>query len=558
MWHSLFSRRPALRVHFLRAATILLFALPLCAQTTPSAGPDAATLARHNVPPTRDGIAIFLRTIAADGNSQHVAALIRQLGHDDHDTRLEATRSLRRLAVLPQSALRQAAKSPDLEISTRAQALLDERAKQSDSPLSAALRLAAQKRMPGLAAEMLAVVPLLETEIDLRRARAALAAATAAAADMPLLAAALHHAHGEVRLAAAHALITVADADVPDRLAPLLKDKDDRVALAAARALAQAGDRQCLPTLVRLLGSPRPAVRSHSDSTLRAVTGLSFDFQAAAAAELRQAAADAWAAWLAREGATAKLHRPLNAPGDDRGRTLVCVGTQGGNVFEIDLDGNETFQAGAHQPWACQVLRNGHRVVGDYATRTVVEYDEAGKIVWKHDRLPGGPMSVHRLGNGNTLLACSDSKRVVELSVTGGLAWEVKFAARPAYAWRLENGNTLVALHREVGRVVEIDRSGAEVWKLENLQDPQAVQRLANGNTLVTLTDANTVSEFDAAGAVVWKLEGLSTPADAQRLPNGNTLVCDQTGALTEYDIEGQPVWVFKKKDVAFSRLCRY
>jgi hypothetical protein len=86
--------------------------------------------------------------------------------------------------------------------------------------------------------------------------------------------------------------------------------------------------------------------------------------------------------------------------------------------------------------------------------------------VWKADGLVGA-MTVERLENGNTLVACM-------------------------------NGGTNGA-----GMVVELDPQKNQVWKLEGLRNPYDAQRLPNGNTLVT--DQQRVQEVDPDKKVIWQ-----------------------------------------------------
>ncbi|MCU0725616.1 MAG: hypothetical protein MUE73_07495 [Planctomycetes bacterium] len=66
-----------------------------------------------------------------------------------------------------------------------------------------------------------------------------------------------------------------------------------------ARDFALLGPR-VLPLLIARLLDAEEGTRALADSVLRAVTGLSFDYDAAAPAEEREAAADAWTLWYLR------------------------------------------------------------------------------------------------------------------------------------------------------------------------------------------------------------------------------------------------------------------
>jgi len=171
----------------------------------------------------------------------------------------------------------------------------------------------------------------------------------------------------------------------------------------------------------------------------------------------------------------------------------------------------------------------------------VIEYDAQGKEVWRKDRLPGPPFSVQRLDSGNTLVACSTSRQLVEIA-TDGTTTTIPIDGHPISAQRLDNGNTLVALQRTPA-VVEVDRAGKTVATIRTQTPPSHAVRLENGNTLVTLPAQRQVVEFDSTGTnIVWRTQvPLSNPAAAQRLASGNTLVADHSG-VQEIDASGQNV----------------
>lgn len=211
-----------------------------------------------------------------------------------------------------------------------------------------------------------------------------------------------------------------------------------------------------------------------------------------------------WRQWLVANGISAELSfpRPAGAGLADApplaGRTLVCGS---GRVVELDEEGNEAFEVKADGPWACDVTVEGRRIIGEHGGRAIVEYDDEGQQVWAVRNLPGGPMSVRRLENGNTLVALSDANLVAEYDPQGKQAWTAKVAGRPCDARRLPDGRTLVAAHR-ANRIVELDARGQEVWVVEGIDDPQTAQRLPDGTTLVQEQGGDLV-ELDAGGTEV-------------------------------------------------------
>jgi hypothetical protein len=383
------------------------------------------------------------------------------------------------------------------------------------------------------------VLPLCDDE-HLRQQLHRSLTVTAAPADAGFLRQQIAGGDPQVRLAA---IVTLAAALGPDADADalsLLADASETVQAAAARELANHGRREALPALVRLLESSDTAIRTRSIQTLRALTGQHFDYTVYALVEQRTQAVAAWKTWLAADGMTAPLAFPLKEVAVSLGRMLVCDHAQN-LLVEYDTDGKQVWQAAVGtQPWACQGLPSGHRLVGSYQDKSIVEFDARGQEVWKHTGLPGGPTSVERLENGNTLIACTEGGVVVEIDPAKKIVWQATLEGRPVDARRLEDGRTLVTL-QNAQKVVELDASGKQVWEISGVGQAFSAERLASGNTLVCAIGHNKVREFDRVGRVVWERGAFTTPYSAQRLPSGNTLVVDSSGAI-EIDPQGKVV----------------
>ena len=95
-------------------------------------------------------------------------------------------------------------------------------------------------------------------------------------------------------------------------------------------------------------------------------------------------------------------------------------------------------------------LANGNYLVGHNADRVVREYDRDGKVVRTID-VGGNPYGAIRLPNGNTLVACGDGHKIVEVDADDNIAWQVgenDLEGNPlrfiAGMQRLANGNTVV------------------------------------------------------------------------------------------------------------------
>jgi hypothetical protein len=285
-------------------------------------------------------------------------------------------------------------------------------------------------------------------------------------------------------------------------------------------------------------------IRARSIAQLRRITGTPLPYGIDDPTDKRETAARDWRRWAARHAGSASLRFP-RIDGDARqpslvGRMLVCR-SSGGDVVEYDGSGVETFRAAVPYPWACDVTPDGHRLVGSYGGKFIVEFDEAGKEVGRIGNLASGVMSVRRLEDGHTLATLADANKVVEFDPEWKPVWEVTLPGRPCDARRLPDGLTLVALHK-ANRIVEVDRAGTIVRSVEDLPDPQTAQRLPNGNTLLALTTPGIAREIDRDGREVWSRAGFKVLVDVQRLPDGRTLCVEQGGTCIELDADGNEI----------------
>ena len=106
------------------------------------------------------------------------------------------------------------------------------------------------------------------------------------------------------------------------------------------------------------------------------------------------------------------------------------------------------------------------------------EFDGDGKSLRV---FPDGRFVAIRLPDGNTLIACADAKRVIEVDPQGRIAWEVKKDDVPdntlacvAGLQRLPNGNTVICNwsghggSKEQPQVFEITRDKQVVWEVRD------------------------------------------------------------------------------------------
>jgi outer membrane protein assembly factor BamB len=413
-----------------------------------------------------------------------------------------------------------------------------------------ALSMIRQHKPAGAIPVVLAAAPLLTEDYLISAATYAIDA-TAAKDDAALLIGALEGTDVAGQLLAVRPAARVVPDDAKSPLVKLIDKGDDRVRLAAIRALANLGEKdRVLETLAALLESENARVRARSHQSLRGLTGQNINFSPEGKPEDRAVAVKSWKDWIATSGATAKFTLPLTEKNVPLGRTLF-VAQQHSKLIEFGPDNKPRWEVQLPGPaWGCQGLPNGHRLVAVYSQSVVIEYDDEGKEIWRKDRLPGPPYSVQRLENGNTLVACADAQQLVEIA-PDGTQTTTTVQGRPMSAQRLENGNTLIALQQQ-NKIIEMDRAGKIVWEARTNNPPGHATRLESGNTLVSMTYTRQVLEYDATGkTVVWQSKiPLTNPYCAERLPNGNTLVADHQG-LHELDASGQKViWTHRQPGI--------
>jgi hypothetical protein len=152
--------------------------------------------------------------------------------------------------------------------------------------------------------------------------------------------------------------------------------------------------------------------------------------------------------------------------------------------------------------YACQRLANGDTFIGECNAGRLLEVAPDGKIVKEVRLLPEGKdggsaymRNARRLENGNYLVAHYGDQVVKEYDPAGKVVREIPAAGGPHSVARLKNGNTLIACADRPGgpRVFEIDPSDKIVWQVQNddlpgisLQFMTGFQRLPNGNTVMT------------------------------------------------------------------------
>jgi Arylsulfotransferase (ASST) len=175
----------------------------------------------------------------------------------------------------------------------------------------------------------------------------------------------------------------------------------------------------------------------------------------------------------------------------------------GNGVKEVTRDKKVVFSyESKSEIYACQRLSNGNTFIGECNSGRLLEVSPEGKIVKEIKLLPDSVDGGHsymrnarKLENGNYLVAHYGLDKVCEYDSLGKLVKEIPITGGPHSVIRLPNGNTLIACsdHNGDPRIVEVDKKGGIVWQLSKNELPgielkfmTGMQYLPNGNLLLT------------------------------------------------------------------------
>jgi len=175
----------------------------------------------------------------------------------------------------------------------------------------------------------------------------------------------------------------------------------------------------------------------------------------------------------------------------------------GHGVKEVTHDKEVVFNYESKSSiYACQRLANGNTFIGECNSGLLLEVEPNGQIVNKIKLLPEGVDGGHgfmrnarKLENGNYLVAHYGLDKVSEYDSEGKTVREIPVKGGPHSVIRLPNGNTLIACsdHNGEPRIVEIDPSDSVVWQLTKNELPgiemkfmTGMEILPNGNHVFT------------------------------------------------------------------------
>lgn len=175
----------------------------------------------------------------------------------------------------------------------------------------------------------------------------------------------------------------------------------------------------------------------------------------------------------------------------------------GHGVKEVNRKNEVVFSyESKSEVYACQRLANGNTFIGECNSGKLLEVNATGKIVKTitllADSVDGGHAfmrNARKLTNGNYLVAHYGLDKVCEYDSVGKLIREIPVKGGPHSVIRRANGNTLIACsdHNGEPKIIEIDKAGNTVWQLtkNDLADIElkfmtGMQLLPNGNLVLS------------------------------------------------------------------------
>lgn len=209
-------------------------------------------------------------------------------------------------------------------------------------------------------------------------------------------------------------------------------------------------------------------------------------------------------------------------------RTLLAADTGNNRIVELSKADKEVimdFRGSEHSklagPRSAMRRENGNTLIADTRNKRLVELNPKGDVVWEFNRSGqiSSPQYVEELPNGNLLFTDSMLNSIREIDRDGNLRWSYGSRMKgkgpgqlfaPEFATRLENGNTLIADTRN-NRVLEVTLEGREIWMYEGdpisrkkVLNPNRLERMSNGHTLITYNNQRELIEVDANNTTVW------------------------------------------------------
>ena len=209
---------------------------------------------------------------------------------------------------------------------------------------------------------------------------------------------------------------------------------------------------------------------------------------------------------------------------------LVATGTRG-LVLELSAEGRERWRVPL-AAWSAERRSNGRTLLASLDARRVVEVEHDGRVVWEQRGVSA--IRAKPLADGSYLVVDHSGRRVVQWNQAGVIVWRHEVSEPCLDAERLANGHTLIATANQVS---EVTPTGETVWQWNVQGRINGLQSLAEGRLLIANFGAGEVVELDEAGRVLRKFEE-PQPSDAFRTADGATLVTS-AARVVEFGADG-------------------
>ncbi len=555
----------------------LLIAMPAAALAQTSAT-DADRALLQGVGLKTEGPALldyFRQRTFKQPDPAELARLLKQLGSDSFALRDQAQQDLLKMGLAVIAGLKQAEEHPDTEVRVRAKDICDQiQAKVNPAIQAATARLIAADKPNGAAAVLLGYIPFAtDPKVIDELCSAVAAVALKNGKPEAVVIQSLTDAEPFKRIAAAEALTHGKVKDQYPAIRKLLKDPDDHVRMRAGLALIGVKDREAVPVLVELLGSPRLERPWQIEDVLLRLAGDKAPMVSLGTTdETRKKCRDAWHEWLTKQGDKIDLAKLDQVPAT-LGYTLIVQVNQNamiggrfrgneGEIVEMDAKQKKLwgFQVGGPNGPAtialdAAVVREGRVLVAEANGARVTERDFKGAIKWEQN-VGNTPIGVQAMPNGNVFVVTQnrlveydrDHKEVFTLQATNGLFNRAR---------KLRNGDVVYITNTgQLTRIEPVKLSVVKSFPVARINMPYgSFDVLPDGGVLVPDYQSSRVVEYDADGKQRKEFRaGLQLPTSAQRLPNGHTLVgCMHLNRVVELDGNGVEVNVIRTPGMVYN-----
>jgi HEAT repeat protein len=464
-------------------------------------------------------------------------ALIEKLGDDSFEARQQAEKDLTALGAPIIPLLKQAGRHSDLEVRNRSAKcllLIEKERPAALSPVTA--RLIALRKPAGAAEAILAFLPFAEDDSIVEELQGALnVVAFSAGKPDPALVKALEDKVAVRRAAAGQALCRGGQPEFVALARKLLKDRDPSVRLKVALALADTRDPDAIPILVSLINDLPSEQSGQAEEYLTRVARDTAPKDLPDGDEGRKKRSDAWAAWWeANKGKVVLVDRSAPLTHERYFGNTLLIQANNNQIIDLGADHKQRWAlTGLLNPWDAQVLPGNRVLVAEFQGQRVTERDLRGNILWEH-KVPSWPMSVERMRNGNTFIACRNL--LIEVDRSGHEVLKIERPHDIMSARKLPSGQIVCITNNR--QVMRLDRTGRQLksFAVANIFF-NTNEILNNGNILVPLGWMNSVAEYDNDGKEVARFN-VPQPNHAWRMPNGHTLIASQNFPLKLYEMD--------------------